>query len=82
MLDEITEEDLAKNSGSSDNVPVTPEAEVRRSSRIVRPPQRFSPSAYYMLLTEDGEPQCYSEAVQVDDSVKWKSAMEEEDEFS
>ena len=31
-----------------------------------------------MLLTEDGEFQCYSEAVQVDDSVKWKSAMEKQ----
>lgn len=82
VLEDITEEDLAGNSGSlgngNDTVPVTPQAEVRRSSRIVRPPQRFSPSAYYMLLTEDGEPQCYSEAVQVDDSVQWKSAMEEE----
>jgi len=28
VLDDITEEDLARNSGSSDNVPVTPEAEV------------------------------------------------------
>ena len=82
ILEDITEVDLARNSGSSRNVnetdPVTPEAEIRKSSRTVRPPQRFSPSAYYMLLTEDGEPQCYSEAVQVDDSVKWKSAMEEE----
>ena len=67
ILEDITEVDLARNSGSSRNVietdPVTPEVEIRKSSRTVRPPQRFSPSAYYMLLTEDGEPQCYSEAV-------------------
>ncbi|KAL8104982.1 hypothetical protein AgCh_028950 [Apium graveolens] len=82
VLEDITEIDLAGNSGSSeyidDRVPVTPRTEVRKSSRIVRPPQRYSPSTYYMLLTEDGEPQCYSEAVQVNDSVQWKSAMDEE----
>ena len=82
ILEDITEVDLARNSGSSRNVietnPVTPEAELRKFSRTVRPPQRFSQLAYYMLLTVDGEPQCYSEAVQVDDSVKWKLAMEEE----
>ena len=82
ILEDITEVDLARNSGSSRKVietdRVTPEAEIRKSSRTVRPLQRFSPSAYYMLLTEDGEPQCYSEAIQVDHSVKWKSAMEEE----
>ncbi|KAL8106789.1 hypothetical protein AgCh_023527 [Apium graveolens] len=66
VLEDITETDLAGNSGSSeyvdDRVPVT---------------QRYSPSAYY-LLTEEGEPQCYSEALQVNDSVPWKSAMDEE----
>ncbi|KAL8112467.1 hypothetical protein AgCh_019972 [Apium graveolens] len=82
VLEDITETDLTKNSGSSENaddrVPVTPQTEVRKSSRSMRPPQRYSPSAYYMLLIENGEPQCYSEAVQVDDSVQWKSAMDEE----
>ena len=60
VLEDITEDDFVRNSGSSRNVnetyPVTPEAEVRKSSRNVRPPQRFSPSTYYMLLIEDGEP--------------------------
>ena len=41
VLDDTTKEDLARNSGSSDNVLVTPEAEVRRSSKIMKPPQRF-----------------------------------------
>ncbi|KAL8092162.1 hypothetical protein AgCh_034456 [Apium graveolens] len=82
VLENITERDLAGKNGSleyvDNRVPVTPQTEVRKSSRSVSPPQRYSPSAYYMLLTEDGEPQCYSEAVQVNDSVQWKSAMDEE----
>lgn len=67
VLEDIIEEDLAGNSGSSGNAEetcsITPQVEVRKSSRTVKPPQRFCPSAYYMLLTEDEEPQCYSEAV-------------------
>ncbi|KAL9250580.1 Retrovirus-related Pol polyprotein from transposon TNT 1-94-like protein [Drosera capensis] len=81
-LEDITETDLAGSSGSSgdrtgeETVPVTPE--VRRSSRIIRPPQRYSPSANYLLLIDNGEPQCYHEALQSDDSAQWGLAMQEE----
>ncbi|KAL8121974.1 hypothetical protein AgCh_018632 [Apium graveolens] len=82
VLEDIKEIDPEENSGSSENVddrvPVTQQTEVRISNRIVTPPQRYFPSAYYMLLTEDGEPQYYSEAVQVDDSVEWKSDLDKE----
>ena len=53
VFDDITE-DLTRNSESSNNVLVTPEIDVKKSSRDVRPSSRFSPSAYYMLLNEDG----------------------------
>ena len=33
----------------------TPIAEVRRSSRNIRPPQRYSPTLNYLLLTDGGE---------------------------
>ncbi|KAE8664146.1 Serine-threonine protein kinase [Hibiscus syriacus] len=56
--------------------PDTPE--LRRSSRIPKPTQRYSPSLHYLLLTENGEPECYDEAIQVEDSVKWKSSMKDE----
>ncbi|KAL5831285.1 hypothetical protein ACOSQ4_016639 [Xanthoceras sorbifolium] len=54
------------------------EPELRRSSRVPKPIQRYSPSLHYLLLTDSGEPECYDEAMQVEDSVKWESAMRDE----
>ncbi|RVW89194.1 Retrovirus-related Pol polyprotein from transposon TNT 1-94 [Vitis vinifera] len=42
----------------------TPVAEVHRSFRNIRPPQRYSPILNYLLLTDGGEPKCYDEALQ------------------
>ncbi|KAE8687079.1 hypothetical protein F3Y22_tig00111023pilonHSYRG00039 [Hibiscus syriacus] len=36
------------------------------------------PSLHYLLLTDNGEPECYDEAMQVEDSVKWESSMKDE----
>ena len=58
--------------------PQTPVTELRRSSRISRPVQRFSPSLNYILLTDRGEPECYEEATQVDESIKQELAMKDE----
>ncbi|GKD37899.1 hypothetical protein Tco_1258106 [Tanacetum coccineum] len=51
---------------------------VRRSSRESRAPVRYSPSANYLLLTENGEPESYSEAFSSKESVQWKKAINEE----
>ncbi|KAL9271103.1 Retrovirus-related Pol polyprotein from transposon TNT 1-94-like protein [Drosera capensis] len=81
-MEDITDKDLAGSNGSSGDrtgektVLVTPE--VRRSSITIRPPQRYSPSANYLLLTEDEEPQYCDEALQMDDSAQWALAMQEE----
>ncbi|MCY6524964.1 reverse transcriptase domain-containing protein, partial [Actinobacillus pleuropneumoniae] len=56
----------------------TPKSGVRRSTRISRPLERYSPSLYYLLLTDSGEPECYEEAVQVETRKKWEQAMKEE----
>jgi hypothetical protein len=54
-LEDITEDDLAGSSGSlvhrnnEEIIPATPVAEVRRSSRVSRPPERFSPSLHYLI---------------------------------
>eukprot|EP00253_Pinus_taeda_P025924 PITA_25924 len=56
----------------------TLEIGVRRSTRISRPPERYSPSLYYVLLTDSGEPKCYEEAMQVEIMKKWEQAMKEE----
>ena len=50
----------------------------RRSSRTIRAPDRYSPSLHYLLLTDDGEPESFDESLQVDDSIKWEQAMDDE----
>ncbi|RVW88410.1 Retrovirus-related Pol polyprotein from transposon TNT 1-94 [Vitis vinifera] len=56
----------------------TPVVEVRRSSRNIRPPQRYSPVLNYLLLTDGGELECYNEALQDENSSKWELAMKDE----
>ena len=45
-----------------EQIPHTP-INVRQSTRLSRPPERFSPSLYSILLTDAGEPECYDEVV-------------------
>ena len=51
---------------------------VRRSRRVTRKPDRFDPSLHFLLLTDEGEPESYSEAVKHTDAKKWEFAMAEE----
>ena len=68
-LDELTESIVQKRGEENkENVNSqidlsTPVAEVYRSSRNIRPPQRYSPVLNYLLLTDSGEPECYNEAL-------------------
>ena len=55
----------------------TPVAKVHRSSRTIRPPQRYSPALNYLLLTDGGELECYDEALQDENSSKWELAMKD-----
>jgi len=50
---------------------------VRRSSRPHKPSQRYPPSNY-ILLTYEGESNCFQEACKVEHNKEWKKAMEEE----
>ena len=50
---------------------VTPEQVLRRSSRTIKEPDRHSHSLHYLLLTDEGEPESFDEALQVEDSIKW-----------
>ena len=83
-LDELTESTVQKM-GEEDKENVnsqvdqtTPVAEVRRSSRNIRPPQHYSPALNYLLLTDGGELECYDEALQDENSSKWELAMKDE----
>ena len=68
-LDELIESTVQKK-GEEDKENInsqidqsTPVAEVRRSSKNIRPPYRYSPTLYYLLLTDGGELECYDEAL-------------------
>ncbi|GJY20459.1 retrovirus-related pol polyprotein from transposon TNT 1-94 [Tanacetum coccineum] len=51
---------------------------VRRSTRESRALVRYSPSANYLLLTENGEPESSSEALSSKESIQLKKAIIEE----
>lgn len=57
---------------------VTQPIAVRRKRRTINAPARFSPSLYYLLLTDCDEPSCYEEAMSSDKSEDWGAAMEDE----
>ena len=83
-LDELSKSTVQKR-GEEDKEKVdsqvdqsTPVAEVRRSSRTIKPPQRYLPTLNYLLLTDGGEPKCYEEALQDENSSKWELAMKDE----
>ena len=74
VLDEITEKVKVPENNNNQQpqqqqpsqlqqAPQTLESGVRRSTRISRPPERYSPSLYYLLLTDSGEHECYEEAM-------------------
>ena len=75
-LDELIES-TAQKRGEEDKENVnsqvdlsTPIVEVRRSPRNIRPPQCYSPALNYLLLIDGGEPECYDEALQDENSSK------------
>ena len=70
-LDELTKI-LSKENANSQVDLSTPIAEVRRSSKNTRHPQRYSPALNYLLLTDGGELECYDEALQDENSSKWE----------
>ena len=83
-LDELTESTVQKK-GEEDKENVNSQvdqstlvAEVRRFSRNIRPPHRYSPTLNYLLLTDGGELECYDEALQDENSSKWELAMKDE----
>ncbi|GJX20772.1 hypothetical protein Tco_0223449 [Tanacetum coccineum] len=51
--------------------------QVRRSTRESRAPVRYSPSANYLLPTENGKPESYSKALSSKEFVQWKKAINE-----
>ena len=52
----------------------TPRQLVHRSMRTYKPSKRYPPSDY-ILLTNEGEPECFQEACKVETSKHWKKGM-------
>ena len=85
MLDEIAKNEFPKvpknqndHHHQQQQVPQTPASVVKRSTRLSRSPERYSPSLYYALLTDFGELERYEEAMQVETIKRWEEGMEEE----
>ncbi|GJZ91425.1 hypothetical protein Tco_0663352 [Tanacetum coccineum] len=70
--EEYSEDGASSKEGGSE----TPH--VRRSTRESMAPVRYSPSANYLLLKENGKPESYSEALSSKKSIQWKKAIVEE----
>ncbi|GKB02105.1 putative RNA-directed DNA polymerase [Tanacetum coccineum] len=65
-----------KTTSSEEGGSETPQ--LRRSTKESRASVRYSPSANYLLLTENGEPESYSEALSSKEFVQWKKAINKE----
>jgi hypothetical protein len=84
VLDEIAEKEIPKVPENQNvqqqkkHAPQTLASVVRRSTRLSRTPERYSPSLYYLLLTDFGEPESYEEAMHENTKNKWKQGMKEE----
>jgi hypothetical protein len=81
MLDEIKEKEIPEVRENQNvqqqeqQVPQATPSVVRISTRLSTPPKRYSPSLYYLLLIDYGEPKCYEEAMLVDTKKKWDQGM-------
>lgn len=57
--------------------PTTSEPQIRRSNREHRPSTRY-PVSDYVLVTDEGEPECFEEVESHKDKQSWVKAMQEE----
>ena len=58
-----------------------PQVQIRRSNRQREPSTRY-PSDDYVTLTDEGEPECYLEAIESEETKKWLDAMQDEIKFT
>ena len=67
------------NAGNiQENVEI-PQPSLRRSTRVRNPPKRYDDFVSSVaLISNDGEPSCYQEAMDGTENAKWKIAMKEE----
>ncbi|KAL2239399.1 UNVERIFIED_CONTAM: Retrovirus-related Pol polyprotein from transposon TNT 1-94 [Sesamum indicum] len=71
---EIEPEPVSEEPITESSTPLT----LDRESRLRRAPDRYSPSLYYLLFSDCGEPECYAEAVNDVHKSKWELALNDE----
>ena len=54
-----------------------PQVQIRRSNRERQPSRRYSPDEY-VILTDDEELECFTEAMESEEKKKWPDAMKDE----
>ncbi|CAL8081537.1 unnamed protein product [Prunus armeniaca] len=73
IVDDVADEGLEAQAHEKPAAEFQP----RRSTRVRRPPSRYSPDDY-VLLTDGGEPECYKKALTHNQQDEWLKAMHEE----
>ena len=84
-LDDLLESSVVQQVGDDPQLEEPTEQQAPQSPTLTPAPRRsacpYIPNKKYMnflLLTDGGEPECYDEACQVEDSSKWELAMKDE----
>ena len=54
-----------------------PQVQLERSNRERQPSRRYSPDEYVILI-DDEEPECFTEAIESEEKKKWLDAMKDE----
>ncbi|WVY92537.1 hypothetical protein V8G54_031625 [Vigna mungo] len=77
-IDNVDEEehDVSQDESLSDVLEL-PEAQPRRSDKPKQLSKKYSTNEYVML-TDEGEPRCYKEAIESEEKQKWLDAMQDE----
>ena len=73
--DEEEEHDMSQDENLSDATE-PPQVQLRRSNRERQPSRRYSPYEY-VILTNDEEPECFTEAMESEEKKKWLDAMKD-----
>ena len=74
--DDEEEYDMSQDENLSDATE-PPQVQLRRSNRERQPSRRYS-SDEYVILTDDEEPECFTEAMESEEKKKWLDAMKDE----
>ena len=76
-IDDVEEEHGMSQDEDLGDAPEPPQVQIRRSNRQREPSTRY-PSDDYVTLTDEGEPECYLEAIESEEKKKWLDVMQDE----